>query len=107
MLITRLTSTNGLLNPKTRPRHITIIIFGAKAGSAASFRLTIGFPALRARLGKRMKKAENIISTFSQKKQPDLNHDNPKVRQEVKDIMKFWLDIGVDGKREDVITFIS
>ncbi len=39
--------------------------------------------------------------------QPDLNMDNPKVRQEVKDIMKFWLDMGVDGFREDVITFIS
>ncbi|HZJ78126.1 MAG TPA: alpha-glucosidase [Clostridia bacterium] len=41
------------------------------------------------------------------KKQPDLNMDNPKVRQEVKDIMKFWLDMGVDGFREDVITYIS
>ena len=41
------------------------------------------------------------------KKQPDLNMDNPAVRQEVKDIMRFWLDMGVDGFREDVITFIS
>ncbi len=41
------------------------------------------------------------------KGQPDLNMDNPKVRQEVIDIMKFWLDLGVDGFREDVITFIS
>ncbi len=40
-------------------------------------------------------------------KQPDLNHDNPRVREEVKDIMRFWLDMGVDGFREDVITFIS
>ena len=39
--------------------------------------------------------------------QPDLNMDNPKVREEVKNIMKFWLDKGVDGFREDVITFIS
>lgn len=39
--------------------------------------------------------------------QADLNMDNPKVRQEVKDIMRFWLDMGVDGFREDVITFIS
>jgi len=39
--------------------------------------------------------------------QPDLNMDNPKVREEVKNIMKFWLDMGVDGFREDVITFIS
>ena len=41
------------------------------------------------------------------KKQPDLNMDNPKVREEVKDVMRFWLDMGVDGFREDVITFIS
>jgi len=41
------------------------------------------------------------------KKQPDLNMDNPKVRDEVKRILRFWLDMGVDGFREDVITFIS
>ena len=41
------------------------------------------------------------------RKQPDLNMDNPKVREEVKKIMRFWLDMGVDGFREDVITFIS
>ena len=41
------------------------------------------------------------------RKQPDLNMDNPKVREEVKKIMRFWLDLGVDGFREDVITFIS
>ncbi len=41
------------------------------------------------------------------KKQPDLNMDNPKVREEVKNILRFWLDMGVDGFREDVINFIS
>ncbi len=41
------------------------------------------------------------------KEQPDLNMDNPAVREEVKSIMKFWLDMGVDGFREDVITYIS
>ena len=40
-------------------------------------------------------------------KQPDLNMDNPLVREEVKKVLKFWLDLGVDGFREDVITFIS
>ena len=40
-------------------------------------------------------------------KQPDLNMDNPKVREEVKKILRFWLELGVDGFREDVITFIS
>ena len=40
-------------------------------------------------------------------KQPDLNMDNPLVREEVKKILRFWLETGVDGFREDVITFIS
>jgi oligo-1,6-glucosidase len=40
-------------------------------------------------------------------KQPDLNWDNPKLRQEVYGLMKFWLDKGVDGFRMDVIPFIS
>ena len=41
------------------------------------------------------------------KKQPDLNWDNPKVRQEVFDMMNWWLDKGVDGFRMDVISLIS
>ena len=40
-------------------------------------------------------------------KQADLNMDNPLVREEVKKILRFWLDMGVDGFREDVITYIS
>ena len=40
-------------------------------------------------------------------KQPDLNMDNHLVREEVKKILRFWLDMGVDGFREDVITYIS
>jgi len=40
------------------------------------------------------------------KKQPDLNHRNPKVVEEVKDIMRFWLDKGVAGFRCDVINLI-
>ena len=40
-------------------------------------------------------------------KQPDLNWENPKVRDEVYDLMRFWLDKGVSGFRMDVIPFIS
>lgn len=39
--------------------------------------------------------------------QPDLNWNNPKVRQEVVNICKFWLKLGVDGFRCDVITYIA
>ena len=41
------------------------------------------------------------------KKQPDLNWENPKVRQEVADICNYWFEKGVDGFRCDVITYIS
>ena len=40
-------------------------------------------------------------------KQPDVNWENPKLRQEFKDIVKFYLDMGVDGFRCDVINLIS
>jgi oligo-1,6-glucosidase len=39
--------------------------------------------------------------------QPDLNWENPKVREEVYDIMKFWADKGVDGFRLDAFQFVS
>ena len=37
----------------------------------------------------------------------DLNWENPAVRNEVYDVMRFWLDKGVDGFRMDVINYIS
>tara|TARA_R110002051_G_scaffold324988_2_gene425020 strand:- start:2964 stop:4724 length:1761 start_codon:yes stop_codon:yes gene_type:complete len=43
---------------------------------------------------------------FSQK-QPDLNWENPKLRQEVYDIMKFWAEKGVDGFRLDAFQFAA
>ncbi len=51
-------------------------------------------------------RGEYYLHLFAEK-QPDLNWDNPKVRREVYDLMKFWLDKGVDGFRMDVIPFIS
>ncbi|MFY8013864.1 MAG: alpha-amylase family glycosyl hydrolase, partial [Limnohabitans sp.] len=49
---------------------------------------------------------EYYLHMFS-KKQPDLNWENPKVRQEVFDLMHFWLKKGVGGFRMDVINMIS
>ena len=43
---------------------------------------------------------------FSQK-QPDLNWENPRLRDDIFSMMRFWLDRGVDGFRMDVIPFIS
>ena len=47
-----------------------------------------------------------FLHLFS-KKQPDLNWENPIVRNEVYDMMNWWLDKGIDGFRMDVINMIS
>jgi oligo-1,6-glucosidase len=44
---------------------------------------------------------------YFSRKQPDLNWENPKLRQEVYDIMKFWADKGIDGFRLDAFQFAS
>ncbi len=49
---------------------------------------------------------EYYLHLFS-RKQPDLNWDNPDVRRAVHDMMRWWLDRGVDGFRMDVINMIS
>ncbi|NRB53320.1 MAG: alpha-glucosidase [Saprospiraceae bacterium] len=51
--------------------------------------------------------AEAYYLHLFSKKQPDLNWENPKLRQEIHDIMRFWFDKGIDGFRIDVIPFIS
>jgi maltose alpha-D-glucosyltransferase/alpha-amylase len=38
--------------------------------------------------------------------QPDLNYDNPAVHEEMFDIMRFWLDMGVDGFRADAVPYL-
>ncbi|AFH63803.2 oligo-1,6-glucosidase [Paenibacillus mucilaginosus K02] len=49
---------------------------------------------------------EYYMHLFS-KKQPDLNWENEKVREEVYEMMTWWLDKGIDGFRMDVINMIS
>lgn len=44
---------------------------------------------------------------YFSRKQPDLNWENPQVRKEVYDIMKFWADKGVDGFRLDAFQFVA
>jgi maltose alpha-D-glucosyltransferase/alpha-amylase len=38
--------------------------------------------------------------------QPDLNYDNPDVREEMWNVMRFWLDLGVDGFRVDAVPYL-
>lgn len=38
--------------------------------------------------------------------QPDLNYDNPDVREEIKKVISFWLDMGLDGFRVDAVPYL-
>ena len=38
--------------------------------------------------------------------QPDLNYENPRVRAEMLQVMKFWLDLGIDGFRADAVPYL-
>jgi len=38
--------------------------------------------------------------------QPDLNYDNPEVRQAMLDVVRFWLDLGLDGFRLDAVPYL-
>ncbi len=38
--------------------------------------------------------------------QPDLNFDNPQVLKSVKSVMRFWLQLGVDGLRLDAVPYL-
>ncbi|MEU1971580.1 alpha-glucosidase [Microbacterium sp. NPDC019599] len=49
---------------------------------------------------------EYYLHLFS-RKQPDLNWENPEVREAVYAMMRWWLDRGIDGFRMDVINLIS
>ena len=44
---------------------------------------------------------------YFSRKQPDLNWENPRVRKEIYDMMKFWLDKGVSGFRLDAFPFMA
>jgi len=38
--------------------------------------------------------------------QPDLNYDNPEVREEIKNVISFWMDLGLDGMRCDAVPYL-
>ncbi len=99
-------STNGLLKQKNlKIMNIEIIIYGVDpveghepnelgscfSGSAWQYDETTG---------------QYYLHLFS-KKQPDLNWENEKVRNEVYKMMNFWVDKGIGGFRMDVIDLIG
>ena len=50
-------------------------------------------------MAKRLKEEMNIISMLFLKKQPDLNWENPALRQELYKMINWWLDKGIAGFR--------
>ena len=56
--------------------------------------------------GNLMKQLINITSIYLVK-QPDLNWDNPEVRESVFNMMNWWFEKGIDGFRVDAITHIK
>ncbi|MFD1334207.1 alpha-glucosidase [Oceanobacillus iheyensis] len=53
------------------------------------------------------KKTDEYFMHIFSKKQPDLNWENPKVREELYDMVNWWLDKGIDGFRVDAISHIK
>ena len=51
-------------------------------------------------------RGQYYLHTFL-KEQPDLNWDNPLVRAEMREVLRFWFDLGVDGIRADAVRWIS
>lgn len=52
------------------------------------------------------KTGQYYLHTFL-KEQPDLNWDNPEVREQMKEVLHFWFKLGVDGIRADAVRWIS
>jgi oligo-1,6-glucosidase len=67
----------------------------------------LGVVLLRLRPGSSTRRHGRVLPAPVQRKQPDLNWENPEVRQAVHAMMRWWLDRGVDGFRMDVINLIS
>ena len=82
-----------------------IIIFGNLEGMEKS--QIIGSPIFKGSAWEYDEGTDEYYLHLFSKKQPDLNWENPKLREEVYSMMTWWLDKGVDGFRMDVINFLS
>ncbi len=95
---------DAISNPNSPYRDYYIIKKGRKNGTKPPNNWS-GFFGEKA--WERIGNTEDYYLHLFTKGQPDLNWENPKLREEVKDILRYWLDMGVDGFRCDVITLIS
>ena len=79
---------------------------GLRAGYAGSRADQLGLGVLGAGVDLDAETGEYYLHLFAPE-QPDLNWENPEVRQAVYSMMNRWLDRGVDGFRMDVICLLS
>ena len=80
---------------------------GFDAGRAGRRADQLALVLLAGRPGSSTRRPASTTCTCSRRKQPDLNWENPEVREAVYAMMRWWLDRGVDGFRMDVINMIS
>ena len=76
-------------------------------GTSGARRRTTGSRSSRARRGSTIRVTDEYYLHLFSRKQPDLNWENPEVRQAVYAMMRWWVARGVDGFRMDVINLIS
>jgi oligo-1,6-glucosidase len=94
----------AIKNPNSKYRDYYIIKKGKNHGKKAPTNWS-GF--FGGSTWERIGDSEDYYLHLFAKGQPDLNWENPELREEIKDVLRFWLDMGVDGFRCDVITLIS
>lgn len=94
----------AIKNPQSKYRDYYIIKKGKHHGKKAPTNWS-GF--FGGSTWERIGDSEDYYLHLFAKGQPDLNWENPELREEIKDVLRFWLDMGVDGFRCDVITLIS
>lgn len=93
----------ALKNPKSKYHNYYIFKKGKNGNPPNNWRSNFGY-------GSAWEKVKNstdyYLHVFS-KHQPDLNWENPELRQEIYKMINWWLDKGLDGFRIDAITFIK
>lgn len=89
-------------DPKSPRREYYFFRDGKESGPPNNWASHFGFSAWE-----KEPAGEQYFLHLYTKKQPDLNWDNPAVREEVYALMQFWVDKGIDGFRMDVINYIS
>ncbi len=97
---------------RPRPAEARLVLVAAAAAGDAAGQPgrraeQLGVVLLRARRGSSTRPSGEYYLHLFSRKQPDLNWENPEVREAVYAMMRWWLDRGVDGFRMDVINMIS